>query len=72
MDSIIYILYGVDTLLDCENVVGVFTSKEKAVAYLDNCSITYKYDGVDDTYNVSDDEYYYIVEARIDKGFYES
>lgn len=72
MDSIIYILYAVNALLDCENVVGVFTSKEKAVAYLDNCSITYKYDGVDDTYNVSDDEYYYIVEACIDKGVYES
>jgi len=72
MNSIVYILYGVNALLDCENVVGVFTSKEKAVAYLDKCSISYKYDGVDDTYIVSDDEYYYIVEARIDKGFYES
>lgn len=72
MDSIIYILYSVNTLLYCENVVGVFTTKEKAVAYLDKCSISYKYDDIDDTYNVSDDEYYYIVEARIDKGFYES
>ena len=73
MDSLIYILYGVYApCIDCENVVGVFSSKEKAVAYLDNRSISYKYDGVDDTYYVSYDEYYYIIEACIDKGVYEA
>lgn len=72
MNSIVYILYSVNAFLDCEYDVGVFSSKEKAVAYLDNCSISYKYNGVNDTYDVSDDEYYYIVETCIDKGVYES